>query len=315
MEKAGQFIEQEEKELRAVLKVAGLGRPQGRARVVETLLSNSTTKGTFKEPFLNEEKNELVPTVKGMDCVAKLENSAIEVLVSPKMTGEWEQKLLDMEDGKYSREKFMSEVRSLTTEIISKFKRIYESTAELKLNANCPHCNTQININGTRFECSGCNWSLWGEVAGKKLRFNEVEDLINKGKTALIHGFYSPKHEKYFDAFVTYDKADNQLGFSFPPPETIDVICPKCRNNGLISSDKTVKCKNKECGFIIWREIASKKLSDSQLKEIISKGITKPIKGFKSRAGKSFEAQIKLSMETFKTEFVFVENNKRAAKS
>lgn len=314
MEKAGQFIEQEEKELRAVLKVAGLGRPQGRARIVETLLSNSTNNGTFKEPFLNEEKNELVPTVKGMDCIAKLENSAIEVLVSPKMTGEWEQKLLDMEDGKYSRETFMSEVRDLTTEIISKFKDVYESTAERKLNASCPHCNTQISINGTKFECSGCNWSLWGEVAGKKLKVNEVEDLINKGKTELISGFYSPKHERHFDAFVTYDKAENKLGFSFPPPETVDAACPKCKNNGFISSDKAIRCKDKECGFTIWREIASKKLTDNQLKEMISKGITKPIKGFKGRSGKSFEAQVKLNMETFKTEFVFVEK-KQAAKS
>lgn len=314
MEKAGQFIEEDEKELRAVLKVAGLGRPQGRARIVETLLSNSTSNGTYKEPFLNEEKNELVPTVKGMDCIAKLENSEIEVLVSPKMTGDWEQKLLDMEDGKYSREKFMDEVRSLTSEIISKFKNVYEATPERKVNANCPQCNTQLSIDGTKFECSNCAWSLWGEIAGKKLKLNEVEDLINKGKTDLITGFFSPKHERHFDAFLTYDKETNKIAFDFPPPDTLEVPCPKCKKNGLISSERTVRCKDKECGFTIWREIARKKLSDNQIKEMISKGITKPIKGFKGRSDKSFEAQVKLNMETLKTEFVFTEK-KQAAKS
>lgn len=312
MENAGQFIEDDEKELRKVLKAAGLGRPQGRSRIVENLLSAQTTTGIAKEPYLIEVNNELIPTAKGMDCIAELENAGIEVLVSPKMTAVWEQKLLDMEDGKYSRSEFMREINELTTDIIAKFKTTYEQTESRKLNANCPKCNSELQVDGKRFSCTGCDWAFWGEVASKRLLIEDVEQLLNKGKTELIDGFYSTKHERHFSAYLVLNKETGQANFELPPPETVDTGCPKCKKSSLVSNDKSVRCKEQSCDFIFWREIAQKKLTDNQIKELLSKGTTKLIKGFKSKAGKAFEAQLKFNNETFKAEFVFPERGKSA---
>ena len=43
---------------------------------------------------------------------------------------------------------------------------------------------------------------------------------------------------------------------------------------------------------------AGQKLSAAQVKRLLAKGHTLPIKGFKSRSGKSFEAVLRLSSDS-----------------
>lgn len=74
----------------------------------------------------------------------------------------------------------------------------------------------------------------------------------------------------------------------------LDYQCPFCKNN-LDSLPKLVKCTDKNCGFIIWKEIASKKLTDNQIKTLITKRETSEIKGFKAKSGKPFDAKLKLN--------------------
>lgn len=48
------------------------------------------------------------------------------------------------------------------------------------------------------------------------------------------------------------------------------------------------------CGFGLWKTVAGKKLTNAQLKALIEKGRTGTVKGFKSKAGKSFDAALVL---------------------
>jgi len=64
-----------------------------------------------------------------------------------------------------------------------------------------------------------------------------------------------------------------------PSLESID--CPKCKSAKLINGKTAVGCSNfKECGFKIPFEILGKKLTESQLLDLIQKGKTGVIKGF-----------------------------------
>lgn len=58
------------------------------------------------------------------------------------------------------------------------------------------------------------------------------------------------------------------------------------------------------CKFTINGTVASKKLTEKQVSDLLTKGKTSQIKGFKSKAGKSFSAVLKLNDE-FKIEFDF----------
>lgn len=70
-------------------------------------------------------------------------------------------------------------------------------------------------------------------------------------------------------------------------------ICPKCEKN-IIDYPKAYSCESGKggCGFVIWKTIAGKKISETQAKKLISKGETDIIKGFKSKKATLFNARI-----------------------
>lgn len=82
--------------------------------------------------------------------------------------------------------------------------------------------------------------------------------------------------------------------------------CPRCKKGSIVEGKKAFGCSEYKngCNFTIWKEIASKKLSEKNIKDLISKGKTTLIKGFKSSAGKEFEAFLVLD-ENFKTAFEY----------
>jgi len=70
--------------------------------------------------------------------------------------------------------------------------------------------------------------------------------------------------------------------------------CPICGKD-IIENSKAFGCvgyKDKSCNFTIWKTIAGKKISKSNVKELLTKGVTKKIDGFTSKAGKKFSAKL-----------------------
>ena len=83
-------------------------------------------------------------------------------------------------------------------------------------------------------------------------------------------------------------------------------ICPKCQTGRLKLMPKLAKCNNPDCDFLMFRTIAGKVLSDKQFEDILKKGKSALIKGFKSKAGKSFDAHVILG-EDYRLTFQFPE--------
>lgn len=73
--------------------------------------------------------------------------------------------------------------------------------------------------------------------------------------------------------------------------------CPKCNNGDIIENSKGYGCSRwKEgCGFIIWKTIAGKNITKANIKDLLSKGETQEIKGFKSKSGKTFNSKLVLN--------------------
>lgn len=79
--------------------------------------------------------------------------------------------------------------------------------------------------------------------------------------------------------------------------------CPIC-NNDIYENEKSFYCVNwKECGFSIWKQICGKKLTQSNIQELLEKGYTKKLKGFKSKSGKKFDAVLTLEDNKIKLKF------------
>ena len=92
-------------------------------------------------------------------------------------------------------------------------------------------------------------------------------------------------------------------------PEVLNLTCPKCGAQTVRIYDKIARCTTSECGFALFREVASKKLTDKQIEELVLKGKTSTIKGFKSKSGSSFDAALRLDA-AHKVTFVFADNKR-----
>ena len=73
--------------------------------------------------------------------------------------------------------------------------------------------------------------------------------------------------------------------------------CPVCGQD-VVETAKAFGCsawRDTGCAFKVWKVIAGKKLGATHAKALLSKGRTRKLKGFRSRAGKAFEAALKLN--------------------
>ena len=84
--------------------------------------------------------------------------------------------------------------------------------------------------------------------------------------------------------------------------------CPKCGTGNMQFYGKVVRCDNAECGLPVFRLKANRTLSDDEIKELLTDGHTKLLKGFKSKQGKSFDAIVAFDGD-YNTTFVFPERN------
>ena len=82
--------------------------------------------------------------------------------------------------------------------------------------------------------------------------------------------------------------------------------CPKCGTGRMQFYGKVVRCDNAECGLPVFRLKANRTLSDDEIKDLLTDGHTKLLKGFKSKQSKSFDAIVAFDGD-YNTSFVFPE--------
>ena len=82
--------------------------------------------------------------------------------------------------------------------------------------------------------------------------------------------------------------------------------CPKCKQGDIRESPKAFGCSRyrEGCNLTIWKKTASKSITPKQAKDLLTDGQTAWLKGFKSKAGKPFEARLRFD-EEFKVVFDF----------
>ena len=82
------------------------------------------------------------------------------------------------------------------------------------------------------------------------------------------------------------------------------IPCPKCKSGRILFYPKVAKCSNVDCAVTIFRSKGDRQLTDSQITDLVAKGRTSLIKGFKSKEGKAFDAHITFDKD-FRTVYEF----------
>ena len=91
------------------------------------------------------------------------------------------------------------------------------------------------------------------------------------------------------------------------------VICPKCGTGHIQFYGKVVRCDNPDCGMPVFRQIAGKTLSDTDMESLLKNGHTGLLSGFRSRQGKAFSASVAFD-ENFNTVFKFPEEKRKSGR-
>ena len=96
------------------------------------------------------------------------------------------------------------------------------------------------------------------------------------------------------------------LGTAISIDDENAVLCPKCKTAKVRFYPKVVKCTDANCGLLIFRNISGKQLTDRQITDLLTKGKTPEIKGFKNKNGKTFDTAFKFD-DNFRMIFDFPE--------
>lgn len=166
-----------------VMEKHHLGTPATRSTTIENLKQKN---------YLDSDKNRLIGTGKAINLIDHLTGTP---LISISMTAQWEDKLEKIRNNLFSYEEFNNEVDQFISSFIKEQKAQMpeKSKAKATVLGKCPQCKegTVIKIQkdknnwfyGCNKQKNGCQFFVSGEIAGTKIKDEDIVDLLIKGRT------------------------------------------------------------------------------------------------------------------------------------
>ncbi|MEP6824161.1 MAG: DNA topoisomerase III [Ramlibacter sp.] len=330
MEGAGKLVEDDE--LREAMQEKGLGTPATRAATIE---------GLINEKYMFREGRELIPTAKAFQLMTLLRGLGVEELSRPELTGDWEYKLAQMEQGKLSRDTFMREIGEMTKHIVQKAKEYDRDTVPgdyATLATPCPNCSGIVKENYRRFTCTGksgdgtdaCGFSFGKTPAGRTFETAEVEQLLRDKKVGPLEGFRSKAGWPFTSEIIlkfNEEEKNWKLEFDFGDDkagETGEIVdfsaqeplgkCPKCgarvfehgKNYVCERSVPTTGQPTPSCDFKTGQVILQQPVVREQMTRLLETGKTELLDKFVSmRTRRAFKAFLAWDAEAGKVNFEF----------
>ena len=201
----------------------GLGTPATRAAIIEKLVSGG---------FVERKGKNLIPTKAGVNLVTVLP----ELLTSPKLTADWEQRLNEVAKGQASPEDFMDGIEAMAAELVRKYSHISEDGQKLfqpekETVGRCPRCGKPVYEGKKNFACSdrACQFVMWKNdrfwtSRRKEMTRKMAADLLKKGRTS-VKGMWSEKKGSTYDAVVILDDTGGKyVNFKLEFPKRKDGV-------------------------------------------------------------------------------------------
>jgi DNA topoisomerase-3 len=262
METAGKQVDDEE--LRELMKGNGIGRPSTRAGIIETL---------FRRKYIIRKKKQLHATPTGVQLIDTIQN---ELLKSAELTGQWEQKLKEIEQGEYNAGRFIANMKTMVDKLVTEV-RMSKATSRISkeevpskvvsrqikkqvslLEQKCPKCKKGTLLKGkNNYGCSewktGCKFRLPFEYMEKAISEKQLIRLVNTGATIILKGFKS--QGKTINGRLAFNTDfELKLNPTFAPKKAAipkkkatvpdKLTCPKCKKGKILKGKTAYGCSN-----------------------------------------------------------------------
>lgn len=146
--------------------------------------------------------------------------------------------------------------------------------------------------------------AVYSTVKGKKIADVEMtgqwETALARIETGEMDAATFRKGIEVYAAQITEELLQVQVSVT----DGKHIPCPKCQSGRILFYPKVAKCSNVDCGLTVFRSKGEKTLTDSQITDLVTKGKTSLIKGFKNRDGKVFDAHVTFDKD-FRTVYDF----------
>jgi DNA topoisomerase III len=328
MEGAGKLIEDEE--LREAMSEKGLGTPATRAAIIEGLLT---------EKYMLRDGRDLVPTAKAFQLMTLLRGLEVEDLTKPELTGQWEHRLAEMEQGRLDRDAFMADVARMAERIVQKAKTYDRDTIPgdyVTLSTPCPNCGGVVKENYRRFACTGadghsegCGFSFTKIPAGRAFEIAEAEAFLKDRHIGPLEGFRSKAGWPFTAEMRLAPSEDGggwKLEFDFGDEqsedggeaESVDFseqdslgTCPKCggrvfEHGTSYACEHSVGAAKAACDFKSGKIILQQAVSREEMHKLLTEGKTSLLAGFVSnKTRRSFKAFLSFDKKEGKVVFEF----------
>ena len=297
MEGAGKLIDDEG--LREAMSERGLGTPATRAAIIEGLLN---------EGYLRREGREMVPSAKARQLMTLLAGLGVRELTSPELTGEWEQRLKQIEQRQLGREAFMREIAQITQVIVKRAKEYERDTVPgdyATLSTPCPKCGGVVKENYRRYACTACDFSIGKHPGGRTFEVPEVETLLQERTLGPLSGFISKMGRPFAALLRITDEYKLEFDFGQNDAENNEPVdfsghtplgnCPKCGSH-VFEHGMNYVCEksvgpDKSCDFRSGKVILQQEIAPAQMSKLLSDGKTDLLDGFvSSRTNRKFKA-------------------------
>ena len=184
----------------------GLGTPATRAAILEKLVANG-----FVERKKSKKTVHLMPTHAAYSLITVMP----EQLRSPKLTAEWEHRLLEIERGETSSDGFISEIGEMMSDLTANYKVVKGAEVLFPSGRDvigrCPRCGSEVTESRKDFFCENhdCHFGLWRDNKFFKMKHmtltkSQAAELLKSGRV-FVNGLYSEKTGKLYDAWVVLD--------------------------------------------------------------------------------------------------------------
>ncbi|PAD73070.1 DNA topoisomerase [Paenibacillus campinasensis] len=288
MKYAGRHVDEEQVDADVLqqLKEKGIGTPATRVAIIEKLM---------RDEYIEVKKNLVYLTAKGQNFLELVYEHPI---ASVELTGEFEQKLEEVADGRRDPEALLLEFRDFTYEILKYKDQLQSKIAELLGNkalfvhqnevGSCPLCSKPIVEREKSYSCTGwkegCSFSIWKIYRQVSISSTQAKHLL-AGKEVLLKGIPKKDNDGTYDLFIFLKGSSIEV--RFPTSEDFSLgACPRCKQP-VLENQYNYRCSQWKagCTFKLSKDFLGQSIKTSQMKKLLKSGKTDPIEGLSGKKG------------------------------